>query len=78
MGAVGQSKTGSLIEAIANIIVGLSVAWLLTYTTLPLIGVDINAYQTTQVSAIFTAWSLFRTYVLRRVFNSITVRRAAT
>ena len=71
----GQSRAASAFEALANIAVGLSVAFCANLVVLPLFGVPITVGQVAGVSVVFTAISLVRSYVLRRIFNMIGVRK---
>ncbi len=64
-----QRRTMSAVEAITNVIIGYAVAWMLTWTVLPLFGYAPSVSDTFSISAIFTAASLVRSYVLRRLFN---------
>lgn len=66
-----QTRLGSLIEAWANIIVGFTINWIANLLIFPLFGFDITPGQAFHVGLIFTAISLARSYVLRRVFNRI-------
>ncbi len=66
-----QSRTGSFLEAWANIAVGFSINWVANLMILPLYGFPINGGQAFSMGLIFTAISLVRSYTLRRVFNQI-------
>ncbi len=66
-----QSRRMSLIEAATNVIVGYGVAVAATWVILPWFGHKISAQDTLSVSAVFTAVSLLRSYLLRRLFNAI-------
>jgi len=65
-----QSQLGSLIEAVVNTIVG----FLVTMIALPIVnaicGIEMNVGQATLSTALFTALSIGRGYVVRRVFNN--------
>lgn len=65
----GQSKRDSWIEAWANIIVGFSLNVVLNFVVLPLFGLHPTLGQSTSMALFFTAVSLVRTYMLRRLFN---------
>lgn len=68
---MSQSRTASLLEASTNVCVG----WLLALATqalaFPLVGIEASLPQNLLVGAIFTAVSLVRSYLLRRLFNRI-------
>ena len=59
----------SAVEAVANVAVGYFVAVVTTAVVLPAFGYRVTAGDALGISAVFTAISLARSYVLRRVFN---------
>lgn len=66
-----QSKLGSLIESIVNIMIGLIIALLSQLVVFPLVGIHDVAFSTNlEIAAYFTAISLVRSYVIRRWFNA--------
>lgn len=67
----GQTRTGSAIEAVANVAVGYAVAVATQAAVFPLFGLHASAAQHLAIGAIFTAVSLVRSYTLRRIFNRI-------
>jgi len=69
-----QSKKHSLIETLTNQVVGIALGWSTMYWIMPLIGVKTNVSQASAASVIFFILSMVRSYVLRRIFNSITIR----
>ena len=68
---MAQTKTGSFIEACANIVVGFSINWVANILILPLYGFMITRTQAFSMGCIFTVISLLRSYVLRRWFNGL-------
>jgi hypothetical protein len=68
---MGQTRLGSWLEAWANIAIGFAINWAANMLIFPLFGFNITATQAFHVGLIFTAISLVRSYVLRRVFNRI-------
>ena len=70
----GQSKKFSLFEAATNVTVGIGVAWGMSFLIFPLFGYEPTIMITLWISLIFTAISLVRSYLLRRIFNYITLR----
>jgi len=68
---MAQTKTGSLVEALANIAVGFSINWCANMAILPLFGFHVTGGQAFGIGLIFTAISLVRSYVLRRWFNGL-------
>ncbi len=61
-----QSRSASLAEAGANVLVGYLVALLAQATLFPLFGIHTSLAQDSAIAAAFTAVSLARSYVLRR------------
>lgn len=68
---MAQTRTGSLVEAAANIAVGFSINWCANMAVLPLFGFHVSGGQAFHIGLIFTAISLARSYVLRRWFNGL-------
>lgn len=66
-----QTRLGSWLEAWANIAVGFGVNWLANMIVLPAFGFRITGGQAFHLGLIYTAISLVRSYLLRRVFNRI-------
>jgi hypothetical protein len=68
----------SLVEAIANVAVGYAVAVLTQIIVFPLFGLQVSLVDNLAIGVAFTAISLARSFVLRRVFEAIRVRGATT
>ena len=66
----------SLLEALANVAVGYSVAVATQLLVFPLFGLQATLAQNLWIGATFTGVSLIRSYALRRVFEALRVRRA--
>jgi len=66
-----QSRTMSLIEALANVLVGYGVAVTTQALVFPMFGLHASLDQNLAIGLIFTGVSLVRSYVLRRVFNHL-------
>lgn len=66
-----QSRRLSALEAVANVVVGLGVAFATQVVVFPMFGFYASTQQHVALTAIFTAVSLVRSYALRRVFNRI-------
>ncbi len=64
-----QSKRKSLLEAVTNVACGIFVAWAMTYLVFPWFGFNVTLSTSLWISLIFTAVSLARSYILRRLFN---------
>ncbi len=65
-----QSRTMSLIEALANVLVGYGVAVTTQVMVFPLFDLHASLDQNLAIGLIFTVVSLVRSYALRRLFNS--------
>ena len=72
-----QSRRMSLIEAIANVVVGYGLA-VLTQIAVFLFGLRASFGDNLALGAVFTAISLARSYVLRRVFEAVRSHGAGT
>ena len=64
-----QTRRMSAIEAIAGTAIGFFVSLALTFTVLPLFGYPVTATHAWGITAIYTAASITRSYVVRRAFN---------
>lgn len=64
-----QTKTQSLIEAVANIVIGMGVAFAGQLIVFPALGIAVRLDQNVAITCAFTAISLARSYALRRLFN---------
>lgn len=68
-----QSKKGSLTEAITNTAIGFVVTLLFSPLIYWICGVTMKPAQMGMVTLLFTAVSVARSYIIRRVFNRIIV-----
>lgn len=72
-----QSRTGSLIEALAGTAIGFVVAMLVNYGVMHMWGFStFNWGHSFAYTLIFTAISIVRVYLVRRLFNRIHGRDA--
>lgn len=69
-----QSRLMSLVEAIANVLVGYGVAVITQILIFPVFGLQTTLAQNLKMGAIFTIVSIARSFALRRVFEAIRVR----
>ena len=69
-----QSRRMSLIEAGANVAVGYGVAVAAQLVVFPWFGLPASLGDSLAIGAIFTAVSILRSYVMRRLFEAIRVR----
>ncbi|KAB7742800.1 hypothetical protein F2P47_01325 [Parvibaculum sedimenti] len=70
-----QSRIMSLVESVANVIVGYGIAVMAQMAIFPLFGLHATLAQNMMMGAIFTVVSIIRSYALRRIFEEIRVRR---
>ena len=71
-----QSRVMSLVEAIANVIVGYGVAVVTQILIFPIFGLSTTLAQNLTMGAVFTVVSIARSFALRRVFEAIRMRSA--
>lgn len=69
-----QSRFMSLIEAVANVVVGYGVAVVTQILIFPMFGLHTTLGQNLLLGAAFTVVSIARSFVLRRVFEGIRTR----
>lgn len=75
MGAVSQSRWGSLIESLVNVMIGYWIAVIAQHFIFPLFGHYVSFHDNMIIGGIFTVISICRSYLLRRYFND-RLRRA--
>ncbi len=64
-----QSRRASIVEAIANVLFGYLIAVVTQLCIFPLFGLAAGLGDNLLIAVIFTAVSLARSYMLRRVFE---------
>jgi hypothetical protein len=67
---VNQSRLGSLIEALVNVVIGFAINWSANLLILPLFGFNVTGGQAFGIGCFFTVISIVRSYALRRWFNA--------
>lgn len=72
----GQSRIHSALESFLNVAIGFGVALLGQWLIFPLFGIAVSVSENLMIGALFTAISIIRSYVVRRVFNAWHVRGA--
>lgn len=60
-----------MIEAIINVVVGLTINTMLNFAVFPLFGWHITLSQNIALGVIYTVISIARSYTLRRLFNHL-------
>lgn len=68
---LNQSRQRSAIETVCNVSVGCVVAFIANMAILPAFGYMPTTGDNIKLSAIYTALSLVRSYLVRRIFNRI-------
>jgi hypothetical protein len=66
-----QSRVMSLVEALTNVVVGLMVAVATQVVVFPIIGLQATLGQNLKLALVFTGVSVARSYVLRRLFETM-------
>lgn len=64
-----QTRLGSFAESLTNIVIGITIGFLSNIIVLPAFGYDVTLGDATMISLVFTAISLVRSYVIRRIYN---------
>lgn len=73
-----QSRLMSLVESLANVLVGYGVAVVTQMLVFPLFGLVVTVTENMLIGLIFTVVSIMRSYVLRRCFETLRVRQSAS
>jgi membrane protein implicated in regulation of membrane protease activity len=68
---VSQSRRGSAVEAVANVMIGYWVAVTAQIIIFPMFGVNLPVSDNMLIGVLFTVVSLVRSYLLRRLFNRL-------
>lgn len=61
----------SLVEAVANVLVGLVLAVATQVAVFPILGLQASLGQNVKLALVFTDVSIGRSYVLRRIFEAV-------
>lgn len=72
-----QPRLVSLIESVANVIVGYGVAVVTQILVFPAFGLYTTLAQNLKMGAVFTVASIARSYALRRLFEAKRVKHLA-
>jgi len=65
----GQTRSMSLLEALTGTAIGFGVALLTQLAVFPLFGLPVTLGSNLAIAAIFTAVSVARSYLVRRLFE---------
>ena len=69
-----QTRRQSLIESIANVAIGYTVAIVAQLAIFPVFGIRVTISENLGIGVFFTAVSIVRSYWVRRLFNWIGTR----
>ena len=72
-----QSRLMSLVESLANVLVGYVVAVATQMAVFPLFGLVVTVTENLLIGLVFTVVSIVRNYALRRGFEALRVRQSA-
>lgn len=67
---MNQTKLESLLESIANVIIGFFVAFVSQLLIFPVVEIDVSITTNLVIGFWFTMISLARSYIIRRWFNA--------
>jgi uncharacterized protein (DUF697 family) len=67
---VPQSRGGSLVEAVVNVVFGFLLAFVMQGLIYPFLGIVTTAQTNLLIAAIFTLLSVVRSYLVRRAFET--------
>ena len=69
-----QSRSMSLVESVANVVVGYGIAVVSQLSLFPVFGMHMTLEQNLKLAGAFTIISICRSFALRRIFEAIRVR----
>ena len=69
-----QSRTMSLVESVANVVVGYGIAVAAQMLLFPVFGMHMTLVQNLKLAGAFTIISICRSFALRRLFEAILLR----
>ena len=72
-----QTRLMSLVEAIANVVVGYGIAVVTQRVVFPWFGLPAHLEDALAIGGIFTAARIARSFLLRRIFEAIKLSRGA-
>ena len=72
-----QSRLMSLVESLANVLVGYGVAVITQMLVFPLFGFAASLQDNLAIGLVYTAVSLVRSYLLRRAFEALRPSQAS-
>lgn len=73
-----QSRLMSLVESVANVVVGYGVAVVTQILIFPVFGLHTTLAENLKMGAVFTIVSIVRSYSIRRIFEAVGLRNDRT
>lgn len=70
-----QTRRMSLFETVTNTVIGLVISYVSNHFIFATLGIAVTVHQNLIMVGFFTAISIVRGYVLRRMFNTIAAKR---
>ena len=64
-----QSKKHSFIESTVQTFIGLAVSFIIQLCIYPRLNIQVSFNQNVIITVVFTIASIFRGYIIRRIFN---------
>jgi hypothetical protein len=68
---MAQTKKQSIIEVIANTVVGFVISVMVSVVLFPLMGIPVTFGENIGITTIFTVISIVRSFIMRRIFNKL-------
>ncbi len=72
---MSQTRAMSFVEAVTNILAGFGIALTSQLMVFPVFGLVATLNDNLLIGAIFTSVSPARSYILRRLFNAVSINR---
>jgi hypothetical protein len=66
-----QSRGKSFVESFVNVSIGYIIALVSQLIVFPMVGIDVSFRTNIEIGLYFTAISIARSYLIRRVFNRL-------
>ena len=71
-----QTKIKSLTESVINTVVGITMSFIIQIIIYPILDIEVDLNQNVIITITFTIVSIFRSYVIRRLFNRQSIKSA--
>lgn len=71
-----QTKIKSLTESVINTVVGITMSFIIQIIIYPILNIEVDLNQNVIITITFTIVSIFRSYVIRRLFNRQSIKSA--